>query len=140
MAGRVLVIEDHPANRKLMASLLRTVGHEVLTAGNGEEGLEIARRNSFDLILCDIRMPGMDGYEVAGRLLCDPAWPKIPLIAVTGLGSSAERDRVLEAGFSGYITKGTAPMQFVQLVQSFLPVSQSTAGETHAVAMSPGGH
>ncbi len=72
MAARILIIEDNPTNLELMRYLLHASGHVLLTAADGLEGIETARRTSPDLIVCDIQMPGLDGYEVAKRLKSDP--------------------------------------------------------------------
>ena len=124
MAVHILVVEDHPANQKLMAYLLGTCGYLVQLAATGEEALELAQQVDFDLILCDIHMTGMDGYEVARRLKGDPKRCRIPLVAVTALVQSGDREEVLAAGFDGYIAKAIAPQLFIQQVQSFLPVRE----------------
>ena len=124
MPTRILIVENHPDNQKLMAYLLEKFGYLVVLADDGEQGLEIAQREELDLILCDIHMPGIDGFEVARRLKADPRLCRIPLIATTALTLTSDRDAVEAAGFNGYITKGTAPKLFVQQVQSFLTVGE----------------
>ena len=121
MPARILIIENHPDNRQLMAYLLEKHGYQVSLAGSGEEGIELALRDGFDLILCDIRMSGMDGYEVARRLKADPKCRQIPLVAITALTWLDNRDDAIAAGFDGYISKAIAPRLFVQQVQGFLP-------------------
>lgn len=121
MPARILVVEDHPDSRKLMAYLLEHCGHQVLVAGTGEAALEIAQREAFDLILCDIYMAGIDGYEVARRLKANPRCSRTPLVAVTALVRPSDLEQVLAAGFDGYVTKAISPQLFLQQVQSFLP-------------------
>jgi two-component system cell cycle response regulator len=121
MAAMILLIEDHPDNKKLIAYLLEKFGHHVRTASTGEEGLEIALRETFDLIICDIDLPEIDGYDVACRLKSDPLWHKVPLIAVTALAMVGDRDKVLNSGFDGYIAKPIVPQTFTQEIESFLP-------------------
>jgi two-component system cell cycle response regulator len=121
MGARILVIEDNPANLELMSYLLKAFGHEVLTAMDGETGLEIARREGPDLIVCDIQIPRLNGLEVARRLKSHPSLIKIPLVAVTAFAMVGDRDKVLSAGFDGYIAKPIIPDKFVPQVEAFLP-------------------
>lgn len=120
MAARILVIEDNADNLKLMSYLLGSFGHQVLTADDGAAGLGIAAREAPDLVICDIQMPGLDGYEFARRVKADPRTDKIPLIAVTALAMVGDRDKVLAAGFDGYITKPIVPRAFVGEVEAYL--------------------
>ena len=120
MQGRFLVIEDNPQNLELMSYLLRAFGHTVLTAGNGAEGIEIARREMFDVIICDIHLPGVDGYEVAKHLKKHPMLRQIPLVAVTAMAMVGDRDKVLAAGFDGYIDKPIMPEEFVKQIEAFM--------------------
>ena len=137
MPHRILIIEDNPANLDLMAYLLTAFGHAVLTANDGEEGLEVVYRERPDLIVCDILMPKLDGYEVARRLKRDPARRAIPLIAITALAMMGDRDKILAAGFDGYITKPIDPETFVQGVTAFLKVTSHSASSPPAPAPTP---
>ena len=122
MAGkRVLVIEDDSANLRLMLLLLKAAGHEVTGAANGEAGLEAARRDIPDLILCDGRMPDMSGFEVVRQLRSDAATAHIPVIAVTGLARDGGAGQLSEAGFNGYISKPFDIKTFAAQVSAFLP-------------------
>ena len=120
--ARVLVIEDNPANLELMTYLLQAFGHSTATAQDGQAGLEAARRDNFDLILCDVQLPTLDGYEVARQLKANPALRQMPLVAVTALAMVGDRDRVLAAGFDGYIPKPIVPRTFVAQAELFLPL------------------
>lgn len=120
MGSRILVIEDNPANLELMLYLLRAYKHEALGAEAGEKGLALARSERPDLVVCDIQLPGIDGYEVVRRLKSDPATTSLPVIAVTAFAMVGDRDRVLSAGFDGYIGKPIAPESFVGEVEQFL--------------------
>src|SRR5918999_3982372 len=120
MAARILVVEDNPANLDLMAYLLKAFGYTPLTAQDGEEGLEIARQEEPDLIICDVQLPKLDGYEVARWLKSHPRLRTIPLVAVTALAMVGDRDKVLAAGFDGYIAKPINPQTFVEQVEHFL--------------------
>jgi len=120
MAARILIIENHPDNQKLMAFLLERSGYCVVVANTGEAGIEAASNAQFDLILCDICMPGIDGYEVARRLKATPHLRRTPLVAVTAMIHPGDHEQALAAGFDGYVAKATAPQHFIQQVQSFL--------------------
>jgi two-component system cell cycle response regulator len=117
---RILVIEDNPANLELLTLLLEAFHYVVLTAGGGAEGIETVRREKLDLIICDVQMPGVDGYEVARQLKRDPMLHRIPLVAVTALAMVGDREKVLAAGFDGYIDKPIIPEKFVKQVESFM--------------------
>ncbi len=120
MLGRVLVIEDNPPSLQLMVYLLKAFGYTVITAGDGADGLELARREMLDLIICDIHLPRVDGYEVARRLKGHPALSQIPLVAVTALAMVGDRDKILAAGFDGYIDKPIDPQKFADQVRSLI--------------------
>lgn len=119
--ARIVIIEDNPTNLQLMMYLLQAFGHTALEAMDGETGLELIRRESPELVLCDIHLPGMDGFGVARQLKSHPALKTIPLVAVTALAMVGDRDRILSAGFDGYITKPITPETFVGQVEGFLP-------------------
>ncbi|MEA3212349.1 MAG: two-component system, cell cycle response regulator [Chthoniobacter sp.] len=123
-SARILVIEDNPANLKLMLYLLRAYGYSPESARDGVAGLEAARAESFALIVCDVDLPKLDGYGVLRELKRDEARRGIPVIAVTALAMVGDRDRMLAAGFDGYISKPLDPETFVQQIESFLPPAQ----------------
>jgi CheY-like chemotaxis protein len=120
MPARILIVEDNADNLKLMSYLLRAFGHAVLAAGDGDAALAAARREAPDLIVCDIQLPTVDGYQVARQLKSDPDLRAIPAVAVTALAMVGDRDKVLAAGFDGYITKPINPRTFVGQVEAFL--------------------
>lgn len=120
MGARILVIEDNPDNMELMRYVLQAFGYEVSTAIDGERGLESVRNERPDLIACDLQLPGIDGFEVARQLKADPAYEHIPLIAVTAYAMVDDRDRVLGAGFDGYISKPIDPRSLVPQISAFL--------------------
>lgn len=125
MQARILIIEDNPQNMELMSYLLRAFGHIVLSASDGAEGIEMARREMLDLIVCDIHLPGVDGYEVANHLKKHPVLRQLPLVAVTALAMVGDRDKVLSAGFDGYIDKPIEPEKFVGQIEAFLKARES---------------
>ena len=110
--ARILVIEDNPANLKLATLLLRNVGHSVLPAVDAETGLTIARGEHPDLILMDIQLPGMDGLAATTLLKQDPSTAGIPVIAVTAMAMTADRQKTRDAGCDGYISK---PLRYREL-------------------------
>lgn len=125
--ARILIIEDNPANLELMSYLLHAFGYDTLTACDGQEGLEAAERESPDLIICDVELPKVNGMEVAKRLKCDSTLRWIPLVAVTAFAMVGDRDRMLAAGFDGYIPKPITPEKFVEQVEAFMPVVKRSA-------------
>lgn len=120
MSARILVIEDNPANLELMGYLLRCSGHEVLVATDGRGGLELAQLEGPDLIICDIQMPHMTGFEVALHLKANDRVKHIPLVAITAFAMVGDRERVLAGGFDGYLAKPIDPEAFVEQIEAFL--------------------
>lgn len=120
MPARILIIEDNAANLELMTYLLQAFGCTLLTAHDGEEGIEVASRELPDLIICDVGLPQIDGYEVARRLKSDITLRGIPLVAVTAFAMVGDRDKALGAGFNGYIAKPINPETFFGEVMTFL--------------------
>ncbi|HKS66778.1 MAG TPA: response regulator [Candidatus Acidoferrales bacterium] len=103
-----------------MVYLITASGHEALEAHEGAEGLQKAKLESPDLILLDIHMPQMDGYEVARRLRADPDCSRIPLVAVTALAMVGDREKILASGFNGYIAKPIEAQFFLSQINAFL--------------------
>ena len=124
MTIRVLLIEDHPENLDLMKYLLTAFGYTTLAAETGFSGLQTAAREAPDLIICDIQLPDISGYEIAPRLKQDVRTSHIPLVAITALAMVGDRERVLQAGFDGYISKPIAPETFVAKLEVFLKPEQ----------------
>ncbi len=118
MALRILVIEDNAANLELMRYLLAAAGHEVCTAGNGRDGLALADARTPDLVLCDLQMPVMDGYEVARHMKATDDLRRIPLVAVTASAMPSDLERVDAAGFDACLTKPLEPEDFVRVVEA----------------------
>jgi two-component system cell cycle response regulator len=131
VGARILVIEDNPANLELMSYLLTAYAHVALTAADGCGGIEAAHRERPDLIVCDVQLPDMDGYEVARRLKSDPELRTTPLVAVTALAMVGDRDRVLAAGFDGYLAKPINPETFVRQMEVYLRPGQHSSPATH---------
>lgn len=121
MGARILIIEDDPASRELVKYLLESAGHAVLLATEGGTGVRMAIDEQPDLIICDLQMPVMSGYQVVQTLLDYPQWRKVPIIAVTAFSMPGDRDKTLAAGFDEHISKPIAPQHFVAQIETYLP-------------------
>jgi CheY-like chemotaxis protein len=124
--ARILVIEDNAANLELVRYLLSFSGHAVLEARDGAQGVEMALRQQPDLVVCDLQMPLLDGYEVLARLRADPAAAGMVIVAVTAFSMPNDRQKVITAGFDGYLSKPIEPELFVAQIEAFLPVALRT--------------
>ncbi len=117
---KILYIEDNPENRLLVRRILEAEGYTMLEAVDGPSGLEAARASPPDLILLDINLPEMDGYELVGRLRQIPGLANIPIIALTAYALKGDRERILAAGCDGYIQKPIDVDSLPVQVASFL--------------------
>jgi CheY-like chemotaxis protein len=117
----VLVVDDNRDNMELMRYLLKAFGYEPLAAASGAEAVRVAREQHPDLILMDIQMPEMDGYEATETIKREPTLEECPVVAVTAFAMAGDRTRILSSGFQGYISKPIAPETFVAQVEAFLP-------------------
>ena len=131
MPARILVIDDNPENLDLMTYLLSAFGHRALKAVDGEEGLLLAKRERPDLILCDLQMPRLDGFELAQQIRLDPQLSDVPLVAVTASAMPDDLGKVMDAGFNGYITKPIVPEEFVSRAEEFLKVELRSGATPH---------
>jgi two-component system cell cycle response regulator len=120
IVARILIIEDNPANIELMSFLLGAYGHTPLSAADGPRGVAAARSERPDLIACDVNLPGMDGFAVLAALKTEPQLAGVPILAVTALAMAGDREKVLAAGFDGYISKPIEPESFVAELEAFL--------------------
>jgi CheY-like chemotaxis protein len=118
--GRILVIEDNEHNMYLTRFILENGGYTVIEARSGEEGIMRAEADIPSLILLDIQLPEMDGYSVARKLRVNSALARVPIIAVTSYAMVGDRERVLDAGCSGYIEKPINPETFITQIREFL--------------------
>lgn len=118
--GRILVVDDVPALRRLVGEMLKENGHTVASAGSGEEALALARRMSLDLIILDITMPDMDGYEVCRRLKADENTSAVPVIFISALGETFEKVQAFSVGGIDYITKPFQVDEVLARVQNHL--------------------
>jgi two-component system cell cycle response regulator DivK len=120
MSQRILVIEDHEDNRQILRDLLTSANFEVIEAVDGEAGLAAAATHRPDLILIDIQLPGIDGYEASRRLKADTRLHAIPIIAVTSYALAGEADTARAAGCDAYIPKPYSPRQLLAKVREYL--------------------
>jgi len=116
----ILLVEDLPDARELFAEYLNYAGFSVVTAINGHEGIRLARLLRPDLILMDILMPGMDGFEATADLKSDPTVAHIPVVALTADPSIESTERARQAGFAGFITKPARPSDVVGVINRSL--------------------
>lgn len=123
MCARVLVIDDDPVNLDLMIYLLDAFGHTPIPAGGGAAALATMLATDVDLVLCDIQMPEMDGFDFLHRLR-DARTHNPPIIGVTALAMVGDREKILAAGFDGYMAKPIVPETFVEEVERYIAISK----------------
>ena len=111
-----LVVDDEVDIAEIFALLLQQAGYEVTIAHSAKDALEIARAKDFDLLLSDIGMPGMNGYELCAAIRAIPKYQKIPIIAVTGFAMYDDRTRSLNAGFNYHCVKPVVMHRFIELI------------------------
>lgn len=120
MSKRILVVEDHEDNRQILRDLLGSAGYEMIEAENGEDGVAEASSKRPDLILMDIQLPIVDGYEATRRIKADPALTAIPIIVVTSYALSGDEEKARAAGCDAYIAKPYSPRQLLARIRDFL--------------------
>lgn len=123
---RVLIVEDNVDNYELVRFLLERAGYQVLSAANGIEGVETAKQEQPDLVLMDLSLPELDGWNATARLKADEATRHIPVLALTAHTLPSERKRAIDAGCDGYISKPIKVASFDKLVAALL--RQARAG------------
>ena len=128
MTARILIVDDNPANLSLMEYLLSAYGYAVLSAADGRGGVHCAVSDRPDLVLMDIQMPGLDGFEALRAIRAACGHDAMPVVAVTAEAMVGDRERILDRGFDGYLAKPIVPEQFVGQVEAFLPVHLRTTG------------
>jgi two-component system cell cycle response regulator DivK len=120
MAARLLIIEDNPVSLQLTRHLLEDRGYAVLMAEDPTRGIALIRQSRPDLVICDLQLPVMNGYEVLQVLQQDPTCSGIPVLAVTAYPEPGDDSQALAAGFRGYIRKPIQPKDFLRLVEEFI--------------------
>jgi len=127
MSARILIVEDDDPSRELVTFLLEKSGYVILSAHDGAVGLQMALEDDPDLIVSDLQMPHVDGYELVHRLVAEPRWRRVPLIAVSAFSMRGDREKALAAGFDGYFSKPISPETFVHEIAEFLPLALRAA-------------
>jgi two-component system cell cycle response regulator DivK len=122
MSHKILIVEDNENNRSLFRDILTFHGYDITVACDGKEGVEIARELTPDLILMDIQMPGMDGITAGTLLKADPATCGLKIIALTSFAMQGDREKILAAGFDGYLSKPISTRELPLLVKKWLEV------------------
>lgn len=119
-ARRILVVEDNPLNLKLVRDVLRYAGYHVIEAQSGEEGLRVARTDPPDLVLMDLQLPGIDGFETLHGLRQGILGRGVPVVAVTAFAMAEDRQRVSLAGFDGFVEKPISVRELPGQIEAFL--------------------
>ena len=122
MSRRILVIEDTEDNRRIFRDLLGRSGYELIEARDGEQGVAMAVAERPDLILMDIQLPVIDGYEATRRIKANPGLRHIPIIAITSYALSGDEAKSRAAGCDGYIAKPFSLQEVLDVVHNFLPL------------------
>ncbi len=120
MTKCILVVEDQEDNRQILRDLLSTTDYEMIEAENGQEALDAMVRKRPDLILMDIQLPVMDGYEATRRIKANPDWQSIPVIVVTSYALSGDAEKARAAGCDDYVTKPYSPRQLLAKIREFI--------------------
>lgn len=117
---KALIIEDNDDNMVLISFILKQGGYELLEARNGEDGVDLALKERPDVIILDIQLPGIDGYEVLRRIRTSEVDGSIPVIAMTSYAMTGDRERLLAAGCNGYIEKPIDPGRVLEQIRTIL--------------------
>ena len=123
MAKRILIVEDHPDNRRILRDFLRKSGFELVEAEDGVQALAAAQSHRPDLILMDIQLPVMDGYEATRRLKADPALRSIPIIVITSYALSGDENKARAAGCDAYVSKPFSTRKLLTKINEHLGIS-----------------
>jgi two-component system, cell cycle response regulator DivK len=121
MSKKILVVEDQEDNLQIMRDLLTSAGFEIIEAKDGEAGVKTAMAERPDLILMDIQLPLLDGYEATRRIKADPALTATPIIVVTSYALSGDDIKARDAGCDAYVPKPFSPRQLLAKIREFLP-------------------
>lgn len=116
----ILIVDDNPVNLKLMRILLAGAGHEVLTAVDAEQAMQVIRESTPRLILMDVQLPGIDGLELTRRLKADASTQNIKILGLTAYAMKGDRERILAAGFDGYIPKPIDTRRLPGVIEEYL--------------------
>lgn len=129
MGKKILIIEDDPAISRLVDYTLRHEGYEVITAANGLEGIRKARHEAPDLVILDVMLPGMDGFEICHRLRAEPDTAQLLILMFSAKAQEIDKNTGLKVGADDYLPKPAAPAEIVGRVEKLLAKKKSTAEE-----------
>jgi two-component system cell cycle response regulator DivK len=121
MSKRILVVEDQEDNRQILRDLLATAGYDMIEAEDGMQAVAAASEHRPDLILMDIQLPELDGYEATRRIKANPALSAIPIIVVTSYALSGDEDKAREAGCNAYVAKPYSPRALLAKIREYCP-------------------
>jgi two-component system cell cycle response regulator DivK len=124
----ILVVEDQEDNRQILRDLLKSADYEMIEAVDGEQALAAVAKRRPDLILMDIQLPILDGYEVTRRIRADPTLRSIPIIAVTSYALSGDEAKARQAGCDDYVTKPYSPRQLLAKIREYLAQADQVSG------------
>jgi two-component system cell cycle response regulator DivK len=120
VSPRILVVDDHEDNRRILRDLLTTAGMDVVEAFTGEDAVTRAEAEHVDLVLMDIQLPGIDGYEATRRIKALPARGGVPIIAVTSYALAGDETKAVAAGCDGYVSKPFSPRALLAKIREYL--------------------
>ena len=120
MSGRILIVDDNEDNRRILRDLLTNAGYAIAEVDTGEAAVATAEAETPSLILMDIQLPGIDGYEATRRIKANPVLAKVPLIVVTSYALSGDDAKALDAGADAYVTKPFSPRALLKTVREYL--------------------
>ena len=134
MGKKILIIEDDPATQRLVDYSLKQEGYEIITASNGLEGIRKALGESPDLIILDVMLPGMDGFEICFRLRSEPATAKMPILMFSAKAQEIDKDTGIKVGADDYLIKPSAPADIVNRVEKLLAKKKAGVSTQERVA------
>ena len=128
-AAKILVVEDNAVNQKVVTTILRKNGYTVRVATHGGEAMEALAQEDFDLVLMDVQMPVLDGLEATRLIRREPKWKHLPIVAMTAHAMTGDRQRCLQAGMNGYVSKPVHPAHLLATIESYLHAAPASEGD-----------
>ena len=135
---KILIAEDNPVNRELLRELLEMQDYEVFEACNGQEALDMIEQLRPDLLILDLGMPFLDGFGAIRKIRADPAFAGLPVLAATAYAMRGDREKTLEAGFDGYVSKPIQPAALKQEIARLLSMQAGKAASAKAAGAATG--
>jgi CheY-like chemotaxis protein len=135
---KILIAEDNPVNRELLRELLEMQDYEVFEACNGQEALDMIEQLRPELLILDLGMPVLDGFGAIRKIRADPAFAGLPVLAATAYAMRGDREKTLEAGFDGYVSKPIQPAALKQEIARLLSMQAGKAASAKAAGAATG--